>query len=201
MIIELEKKEQEVATKLIKEGLESASGTLTSLLKTPFAIKKIDFGVESIHNSERLNASSQQNLHVLRTALIGELQGVCHLIFTQEEIEKINEVCLPPGMKNCSEEQIKVLRDGFLTELDNIVSAAVITQFSNYLDVDLFGHVPSVHVMPGAEIQSYLEKEAAEFGNVVYFKANFEGKDLNIAPDFTWMFQDQFLNKIKEIPS
>lgn len=198
MILELEQKEQLVAAKLINDGLSCASGTLTSLLKTPISINKVDFGAESIQKSPRLNSTNKNGqLHVLRTALIGELQGVCHLIFTQDEIEKINQVCLPPGLQNGSEEQKKVLRDGFLTELDNIVSAAVVTQFSNYLDVDLFGHVPSVDVMPQNEMKSYLEKEAAEFGNVVYFKANFEGKELDISPDFTWMFQDQFLDKIK----
>ncbi|UXP32070.1 hypothetical protein N6H18_17140 [Reichenbachiella agarivorans] len=199
MIEQLQGKEHQIATNLIKEGLDCASLTLSSILKTPIAIKKIDYGYDSfqaVMSKTRANASD--NYYLLRTGLIGELKGVCHLIFTAEEIAKINETCLPAAFQQSSSVEAAQLSEGFLTELDNIVAASVITQFSNYLDVDLFGHVPSLHIMPPSELEEYLGHEAEQFNNVVCFKANFIGEELDISPDFTWMFQDHFLNKIKE---
>ncbi|SHK50288.1 hypothetical protein SAMN04488028_105227 [Reichenbachiella agariperforans] len=200
MIFDLQEKEHQIATDLIKDGLDHASVTLSSILKTPIAIKKIDFGFDSLQQVESVRPTddASSSYYLLRTGLIGELKGVCHLIFTAEEIEKINAACLPEHFQKSASVEAAALSEGFLTELDNIVSAAVITQFSNYLDVDLFGHVPSLHIMPAGELKDYLQSEAEEFNNVVYFKANFVGEELDITPDFTWMFQDQFLNKIRE---
>jgi len=138
-------------------------------------------------------------IHLLRTELMGELQGVCHLIFTEEEVEKINLACLPQDLAKKSPQEYNLLRHGFITEIDNMVSAAVITQFSNFLQMSMYGNVPSLHIMPAKEVTEYLDMEASKFDSIVHFKAIFEGEELSISPDFTWMVHDKFLSKIREL--
>ncbi|PIB34950.1 hypothetical protein BFP72_05850 [Reichenbachiella sp. 5M10] len=196
----LNEKEQKLAQRLIEDGLNSASTTLSSLLKSPISITKIDFGNDAMDSvKESLEENKIGGYHILRTELIGELQGVCHLIFSAAEIEAINQISVPASLLESSAAEAKLLSEGFLTELDNIVSASVITELSNGLDMDIFGHVPSLHIMDATELQSYLVADASQFNNVVHFKANFKGEELNVCPEFTWMFQDQFLTRVKEV--
>jgi len=199
MLDELKDKERQMATNLIKDGLDKASSTLGTILKTPISIKKIDFGIDTLKDVKRFNENSETRYHLLRTELVGELKGVCHLIFTEEEVEKVNRACLPKAIVESNSIEFNLMKMGFITELDNMVSAAVITQFSNFLGMDVFGHVPSLHVMPAKEVEEYLATESTKFNSIVHFKALFHGEDLEISPDFTWMFQDGFVSKIKEL--
>lgn len=199
MINELQGKERKIATDLIRDGLDSASSTLANILKSPISIKKIDFGIETLKEVDRFNTQGESKFHLLRTELIGELKGVCHLVFTEQEVAKINQACLPKAVIESTSPEYNLLKMGFITELDNMVSAAVITQFSNFLGMDIYGHVPSLHVMPAPEVTEYLETESSKFNSIVHFKAIFQGEELEISPDFTWMFQDQFVSKIKEL--
>jgi hypothetical protein len=63
----------------------------------------------------------------------------------------------------------------------------------------MYGNVPSLHVMKGEEVNDFLEKESGDFTSVIHFKAIFHGKELDISPDFIWVFQEEFVNKIKAI--
>ena len=87
---------------------------------------------------------------------------------------------------------------GFLTEIDNMVSAAVITEFSNFLDVEIYGMVPSLKVLKAKDVNQHLMDDSKEFESVIHFKAVFHGKELNICPDFVWAFHDKFVDKIKD---
>ncbi|MFY0628003.1 MAG: hypothetical protein JXR07_17020 [Reichenbachiella sp.] len=199
MIDKLKDNEKTIATNLIKDGLDNASGALQMILNSPISIKKIEFGIDVLKENKRFDEDSSMKFHVLRTELMGELEGVCHLIFTDEEVEKINLACLPQDLAEKAPEEYNLLRHGFITEIDNMVSAAVITQFSNFLNMSMYGNVPSLHIMPAKEVTEYLDMEASKFAAVVHFKAMFEGEELNISPDFTWMVHEKFLSKIKEL--
>ena len=80
-----------------------------------------------------------------------------------------------------------------------MVAAAVITEFANFLGVDLFGNVPTLHVMPQDKINEFLANETTAFDSVIHFKAMFQGKELDISPDFIWIFNEKFMDKIKEV--
>ena len=134
-----------------------------------------------------------------KTELKGQLKGTSHLIFSEDEVTKIYKACLPPNIINDDSAESKMMKMGFLSEIDNMVAAAVITEFSNFLGLDLFGHVPSLQVMSSREVNEFLEKESGEFDSVIHFKANFHGIELNISPDFIWIFQDKFVERIKEV--
>ncbi|WP_109830769.1 hypothetical protein [Reichenbachiella versicolor] len=197
MIEKLDEKEMEVATSLVTRGLQRASKALSDVIQTPITIETLDFGSDSLDDGQFPGLPIEGESSLLKTEVIGEFKGVCYLIFSESEVEKISAKCLPASMKSDNPEQYTMMQQGFVTEIDNIVSAAVITEFANYLDCGIYGNVPHLEVLEASGIRKYLESETQKYDSLVHFKARFAGDELDIAPYFTWMFQDEFSNQIR----
>ena len=80
-----------------------------------------------------------------------------------------------------------------------MVAAAVITEFANFLGVDMFGNVPTLHVLAQDKVNEFLANETTSFDFIIHFKAIFEGEELDISPDFIWIFNEKFMDKVKEV--
>lgn len=196
MISNLNENELKVATKLIFEGLSMAKASMEQILQSPITIEKIDY--DGPQEGVQRFLEMEGDVHLIKTELMGELKGVSHLIFSEEEVTKLYETCLPSNIASNDSNESAIMKLGFLTEIDNMVSAAVITEFSNFLDVEIYGKVPSLKVLKAEEVNEHLVLESKEFESVIHFKAVFHGKELNICPDFVWAFHNKFVDKIKD---
>jgi hypothetical protein len=90
-----------------------------------------NYGVNILSEPKIMN-----NLTILQTEIFGESEGECYLILTPKEREYL-----------CENNQQKAIYNGvgdlaFLLELDNIISAAVVTEISNVFDISVYGDVP-----------------------------------------------------------
>jgi len=199
MLDKLNENELEVASKLVFDGLSMAKRSMEQILQSPISMEKVDYSDTAQAALPRYQDSDDQSVHVIKTQLVGELKGISHLIFSEDEVRKIYKACLPASIIDSNSPESKMMKIGFLTEVDNMMAAAVITEFSNFLGLEMYGHVPSLHVMKASEVNTFLEKESGEFDSFIHFKANFQGVELDIAPDFVWVFQEEFVNKIKNL--
>ena len=198
MLNNLKENEIEVATKLINGGLSMAKSSMEQILQSPITLEKVAFGIDK-KDISKSGADEPNNVSLIKTELKGELKGSCYLVFSESDVDKINKACLPAEILDNDSPESKMMMMGFLTEIDNMVAAAVITEFANFLGVDLFGNVPSLHVMPQEEVNGYLAEETTSFDSVIHFKAIFQGEELDISPDFIWIFNEKFMDKIKEV--
>jgi chemotaxis protein CheY-P-specific phosphatase CheC len=195
MISSLNENEMKVASKLIFDGLSMAKSSMEQILQSPITIQKIDYNEKTgIH---RFYDGGQGDVHLIKTELMGELKGVSHLIFSADEVAKLYKACLPDHVTFDDSNESALMKLGFLTEIDNMVAGAVITEFSNFLGVEIYGMVPSLTVLHANEVNAYLDAESTDMDSVIHFKAVFHGKELDISPDFVWVFHDKFVDKIK----
>lgn len=197
MLNNLKENEIEVATKLINGGLAMAKSSMEQILQSPITLKKVAFGIDKEDVSKF--RSEADNVSLIKTELMGELKGSCFLVFSESDVEKINKACLPADILNDDSAESKMMILGFLTEIDNMVAAAVITEFANFLGVDIYGNVPSLHVLNKNKVNEFLANETTSFDSVIHFKAIFKGEELDISPDFIWIFNEKFMDKIKEV--
>lgn len=199
MLDKLNETELEVASKLVFDGLSMAKRSMEQILQSPISLEKVDYS-SSVHEPlPTYDKHEEESVHVIKTQLIGELKGTSHLIFSEDEVAKVFKACLPANLIESDSPESKMMKMGFLTEIDNMMAAAVITEFSNFLGLEIYGHVPSLNVMKANELNGFLEKESGEFDSIIHFKAIFHGKELDIAPDFVWIFHEEFVNKIKDL--
>jgi len=197
MLNNLAEKEVEIATKLIFDGLSMAKSSMEQILQSPISIEKIDYGSEE-KKLPSVNHDAANPLHVIKTNLIGDLRGTSHLIFSEKDVQNICEACLPKEVLENDTPENQVMRLGFLTEIDNMVAAAVITEFANFLNLDIYGHVPSLQVLKPDELEAYFKEETSDYDSIIHFKAIFHGTELDISPDFVWIFPSELVEKIKQ---
>ncbi|MEO1256882.1 MAG: hypothetical protein AAFY41_18635 [Bacteroidota bacterium] len=198
MLNNLKENEIEVATKLINGGLTMAKSSMEQILQSPITLEKVAFGIER-DDVSKFGSKQSKTVSLIKTELKGELKGSCYLVFTESEIDKINKACLPGHILNDDSPESKMMMMGFLTEIDNMVAAAVITEFANFLGVEIYGNVPSLHVLDHDKVSTFLDDETTSFDSIIHFKAIFHGAELDIAPDFIWIFNEKFIDKIKEV--
>ncbi|WP_425391451.1 hypothetical protein [Ekhidna sp.] len=197
MIADLNDSEMKVATKLIFDGLSMAKSSMEMILQSPVSIEKIDY-VNAELETDRFGGADK-DVHLIKTELMGELKGTSHLIFSEKEVAKMYEACLPEKVVKDTSNESTIMKLGFLTEIDNMVSAAVITEFSNFLGVEIYGNVPSLKILKASELNDFIVKDSNEFESIIHFKAVFKGKELDICPDFIWVFHNKFVDKIKDL--
>ncbi|NQZ77101.1 MAG: hypothetical protein HRT61_13520 [Ekhidna sp.] len=186
-----------VATKLIFDGLSMAKASMEMILQSPISIEQVDY-VSADLDMDRFGGPDQE-VHLIKTELMGELKGTSHLIFSEKEVAKLYEACLPESVAKDDSKESTIMKLGFLTEIDNMVSAAVITEFSNSLDMEIYGDVPSLKVMKATDLNDFIVKDSSEFESIIHFKAVFKGKELDICPDFIWVFHNKFVDRIKDL--
>lgn len=194
----LTEKEAVVARQIIAKGLEKAAESLTFFMNEPITLK--DFGNDELLENppvELNNKSEDKNILLLTTKVIGELKGVCCLVFSEEEADHLRKAALPPDILN-SPEMMAEMSDGIMLEVDNIISASVITQFSNMLKVKIYGGVPDLKRVNYPEMENIIQEDINNELYLISFKTSFESAKVAFNPEFLWLFDQTFIDSIKQ---
>ena len=93
--------------------------------------------------------------------------------------------------------ETRLMKLEFMTEIDNMVAGAVITQLSNHLEKEVYGNVPSLHVMQADEVNKYIESEAKVYDTSVALRAVFSIPALDVEAEFLWLMKEEFIESIK----
>ena len=135
---------------------------------------------------------------LLITPLKGELTGKSLLVISPEEANKLFKSFLhqepPQDLSMLSEMQRAVL-----LELDNILSASVVTELANALNKKVYGDVPELKIIEGdiTELMKVFFQDT--FHHPVYeINASFETSSNRIALHFVWLFNQDFFNALKD---
>lgn len=192
----LNKKEIEVAKKIISAGLVKSAESLSFFMSETITLK--DFESDQLLNGSPWESSKkdESNIQLLTTKVIGDLKGVCCLIFSEKEADQLRSAALPLEIL-ASPEMMKEMSDDIMLEVDNIISASVITQFSNLLNVKIHGSVPDLKKVNYIEMKEFIANEISNELYLVSFKTSFESSKVVFNPEFVWLFDAAFTNSIK----
>lgn len=189
-------KEMQAARNIISAGLVKAAESLSFFMNETITLNEFDQEESLSVNAIEIEKKNQSNIHLMITKVIGELNGVCCLIFSEEEADQLRNTALPPEVLN-SPEMMAEMSDGIMLEVDNIISASVITQFSNLLKVKIYGGVPALRKVDSTELEKYLQEEINNELYLVSFKTKFKSSHVSFAPEFIWLFDNTFVESIK----
>lgn len=195
-MVTLNQQEMEAARNIISAGLVKAAESLSFFMNETITLNELDQEDSLSVNAIEIEKKNQSNIHLMITKVIGELNGVCCLIFSEEEANQLRNTALPPEVLN-SPEMMAEMSDGIMLEVDNIISASVITQFSNMLKVKIYGGVPALRKVDSTELEKYLQEEINNEMYLVSFKTKFKSSHVSFAPEFIWLFDNTFVESIK----
>jgi len=131
----------------------------TAVIPEGFAVRRGH--EEMVPLLDELSKRPAGEVKVLRTTILGDFEGETYVFITPETEKQVCKALLPASMLGRPE-----MREGMLMELDNILIAALVTKFSDYLKAEMNGHVPSVISYNDAlktEIKGYFNTEDFPF--------------------------------------
>lgn len=130
-------------------------------------------------------------LFVYITQLIGDLSGKSFLIFNEEERDDIFRELSKDGRAN--------LTEAFLYEIDNIVSASVISEISNAFNIEVYGDVPHLVKIQANALQKYIcgDTGEADPSSIIFSNTTFHlGHHERVHPQFIWKFRKRIFEMI-----
>jgi chemotaxis protein CheY-P-specific phosphatase CheC len=174
--------QQDFIKNIIDEGLAHAAQSLSSITNRSF---HVHFTALSDSNLI-INFYDKDELFVLISDLHGEIKGKSLFILTKKQAEQIWNLLIPNS--NNTE-----MREAILLEIDNIVTASVVTKLANALKKKMYAGVPAMEVKDKDTLQkdilSYLSEDTIEMTSTTLLQA----ENLSISPTFIWIFAQDFI--------
>ncbi|HET8858717.1 hypothetical protein [Marivirga sp.] len=179
-----------VAQDIFLKGYEKASQSFSSLSGEQVSIKNFElFFGEAPDLLQKIIKTN--NPSILITDIIGEAKGRSYLVFSEKDAQVVPDMLIRK-MKSLQSNPDFV--EIILKEVDNMVSAAVITELSNQLDLKIYGDVPKI-VFPDEANREWLQDEIEHNEDMfaILSSANFAFEDnMKISPYFIWILDKQF---------
>ncbi len=194
---ELNHIETDVAKEIINIGLGKAADSLSFFSQQKVIIRNSNLVLKNMEEARDLSKKTGDKIHVLTTDIVGELSGVCFLIFNEKEVNKLLKISLPASILE-DEEQKLIMSDAILKEADNIITASVITQFSNLLKFNIHGGIPNMDIMSEKEVSAFLLSRATDSKYFLQISAQFHTEEVDFSPEFIWFLDSKFIDGIKE---
>lgn len=188
--------EFDIAREFINIGLAKAADSMSIFVKDKIWIRSFGVQLQQLQEITQISEKDGELLVVLKTELQGDVGGVCFLIFNTDDVKKISEVSLP---KSVLEDPVKAkeMTKAFLMELDNIVSAAVVTQFANILTLKVHGGIPAYSEYSSHEIDDELRKEISQGSSLLFARVNLGVEGTSLSPEFIWVLDEEFVLKVR----
>jgi chemotaxis protein CheY-P-specific phosphatase CheC len=177
---------------VLNSGFEKAASSFSRFINQN--VKIINPQSILVRHDDDFSYISEEHgdLYVLVTQIIGDVSGKSFLIISQEESHEIF-CALNNSMSN------EALREAFLLEIDNIISASVIGEISNTLNLEIYGDVPRLSKIHSKDLQNFIGSEIAHddpssmiFSNTTF---RFEKKD-KVHPQFVWKLSNKVFEMI-----
>ncbi len=177
---------------VMNTGFERAATSFSRLIGKPVKITSSQ-SILVRHDYELSCISEEEgDLYILVTQIIGDISGKSFLIFNQDESHEIFRT-LNFGGGN------KELHEAFLLEIDNIISASVISDLSNSLGIEVYGDVPQLIKIHSCNLQSFMQSEINKddpstmiFTNTTF---SFQSHD-RVHPQFIWKLNSKIFDMI-----
>lgn len=174
-------------------GFSNAASSLSKLVNDSIIFNTIDSGFQSSANTivygSEFDCENAPSGVLLTTEVFGEVLGKSYLLLSQKDVDLIARQ-IPRNSK-------AGLKDEFLKEVDNILSAAVISKLADALNIRMYGDVPFLVVGKRASLKDIIADEFGEQSSEVYVSSmyfSFE-KHPAVRMLFVWVFDAVILKR------
>lgn len=189
---------EELLNQAFFNGYSNATSSLSKMLmqKAGFsnlyrALLRIDDN--RINNIEDLNRKGPMTM--ITTEIFGDVTGKSYLLLSRTELDFMTSGIPVP------EEGWANLKVEFIKEVDNILSAAVISRLSDRLNLSIYGDTPILTQNSVFDMGSLISKDFSEQSEAIYISASsfFFEDQARINPFFIWVVDSRIVKLIPEV--
>lgn len=193
----LSAEQREIVAELVHNALGKAVDSMEKMLKVRIKANHITFEPGPMGTIPELDQLGRFKTHLVKMVFSGDIRGAFYFIILDHEVDLINAVCLPEEFKSDKRTENKLMKHGFMSEIENVIAALSIKEISESLGVDIGLKVPQIQILSGSEINDFFEKENKIYRTAFHVKCVLEGQVVNIAPFFIWILDENFIRILK----
>lgn len=177
---------------VMNNGFVRAADSFSKLVRRKVEIVHAQSVLVAAH--EKISYLTQQRgqLTILTTHVIGDIAGKSYLVFNQQETEEIFRVLQTSVASN-------ELKDAFLKEIDNIISASVISELANALGIEIYGDVPHLLKASGTDFETIMraELDLEDSDSMIFCNTSFQFENHDqVNPHFIWKLNSRIFDLI-----
>lgn len=187
-------KKEDIGTNLknaFDSGYSNAATSFSILAKTNIFFTNLKSGFykidEDFNTPDFLNRNGSHVL--LTTEIFGDITGKSYLLFSAEEFGLLTTEVPESRDPNLN------LKEEFAKELDNILSASVITKLSNALNRKMYGDIPIMVGAVSARVVDIIFDDFSEQASEIYVNAGYFSIENHPSakPLFVWVVDSSTL--------
>lgn len=133
---------------------------------------------------------------LVATDVIGEVCGKSYLLLNTREFDQLSERVYG------TEDALLDFKEEFIKELDNVLSASVITKLANALHLNMYGNIPVLVNPFSCNLRNMIYDDFSEEAESVYVNAihfTFD-KYPELKPCFIWVVDQGIFDRIESKP-
>ncbi len=180
---------------MLNKGFENAAQSFSKIVNRNIKISTSQSLVIRHDSDFSYVSEDSDEVYVMITQLMGDFSGKSYLIISREEAD---EIFRSVSVKKKFEEH---LHDALLLEIDNILSASVISSISDTMRSVVYGDVPRLKKVHGEELHDFLKEnqDPHETFSIIYSMATFKFDTREkIHPQFIWKISSRIFDLIPE---
>lgn len=186
----MDKNREKFMAKVMHSGFERAAESFSKLVKGTVSVANSSSLVIPLRAKISGIAEEKGKLIVLTTQIIGRVSGKSFLVFSEKEIREMFKTLGPKDVH---------LEEAFLLEIDNIMSASVISDLSNALSIEVYGDVPHLYHLHSDELMDFIQTEVSheDASHMICSKATFHfDHEDDVHPQFIWKINSKVFDII-----
>ncbi|MGF1532217.1 MAG: hypothetical protein ACFCUI_00830 [Bernardetiaceae bacterium] len=130
---------------------------------------------------------------VLRTDIKGDFAGEVYLVVSPTDEPRISELLLPGSLVGQPE-----MREAILLEVDNILTAAMVTKYSEILQKQIIGDVPEAQTYQPERLVAYFDAQHQQPNYVFTFAAELITLQSQLKLYIVGFFDERFVQDVQE---
>ncbi|SKC54327.1 hypothetical protein [Ohtaekwangia koreensis] len=169
-----------------ENGFENAAASFSKFISTETSYTMLHQGLHAVEDDSihglNINGKSGTNF-LLTTDIVGDVYGKSYLLLDASEFDALSS-----GVY-AKEETMMDIKEEFIKELDNILSASVITKLSNELNLNIYGNIPILVKPQSCCLMNIIYDDFSEDSEGIYVNAihfSFEKYPM-LTPYFVWV--------------
>ncbi|WP_299822271.1 chemotaxis protein CheC [uncultured Pontibacter sp.] len=132
--------ERDIIKEILNIGLARAADSFAAIAKDKVLLKVPDIELIELSNLLQLVSHYADTHNIIQSDIKGDFNGATLMLFSDEHIVRLSEVCL--SMLDVNKGELSVMQESLLLEISNIITGALVTQLANILKADIYGSPP-----------------------------------------------------------
>ena len=190
----IQKSKESFVVHLMNNGFSRAAVSFSKFMGNNIKIASTQSGIARPDDLP-VTVSGKGDLYIIVTQVIGELSGKSYLIFNEEQSHSLTMLACHASSVQVNEQ----MKEAVLTEIDNIISAAVISELSEGLQMEIYGDVPVLKRIPISGLKEFISKENQSMDTSASLICNTAFQlnvDKHIHPQFIWKLSEKIFDMI-----